>query len=142
MVLGGSNSMVIAAACHVAPMPDASTASPMLTCTDGARTKLQEREQVQIEQRTRGNSSRKEILGPNTNSNEIAPGTDKATPLEDGAEAALILIRISQSQVRWGVAPMPSSFCERGYAYTEVGHLSFGVEEHHISDPIDGHWYI
>ncbi|KAG6354534.1 hypothetical protein INS49_004551 [Diaporthe citri] len=52
------------------------------------------------------------------------------------------LLRVSQSKIRWGVVKMPSSWEEQfNRRDIAVEHISFGLPEDDVQQPVVGHWY-
>lgn len=129
-VVVGSNSLAIAAACQV---------SPLVGQTD--------------EQPWAGKSSSEHMLGHQEDGIEpwhlIAPSTSLSTPGDQALESwndeekrKATLLRVSRSKIRWGVVKMPSSWAEQfNRRDTEVEHISFGLPEDDVQEPIEGHWY-
>lgn len=52
------------------------------------------------------------------------------------------LRRVSQSKIKWGVVMMPLSWEEQfNRRDITVEHISFGLPEDNVQQPIVGHWY-
>ncbi|KAL2292349.1 hypothetical protein FJTKL_09335 [Diaporthe vaccinii] len=52
------------------------------------------------------------------------------------------LLRVSRSKIKWGVVKMPSSWEEQfNRRDIAVEHISFGLPEDDVQQPIVGHWY-
>lgn len=135
MVIGGSNSRVISAACHAPP----SSATPAPPPSAGE-------EEPRSDPGSGGDSIELDSL--------LTAGSDGG---KDGADDAfeeyrLGLVRLSRGKVRWGVVPAPESFGQfyagmgRGEGegeggQVEVGHLSFGAREHDVQPPVAGKLY-
>lgn len=52
------------------------------------------------------------------------------------------LLRVSRSKIRWGVVKMPSSWEEQfNRRDIAVEHISFGLPEDNVQQPVVGHWY-
>lgn len=117
MVVAGSNSMVISAACHSAPPDDT---PPPSAFRDDSSVELQNlitpvRPQLQTEY----------------TGYSVDPTTDR-----------IALMRLARSRLRWGVVKMPVSFYAQFVDIKElVGHLTFGVPEQHVQPPEEGEWY-
>lgn len=129
-VVVGSNSLAIAAACQV---------SPLVGQTD--------------EQHRAGKSSSEHMVGHEEDEIElrhlIAPspslltlGDQASDSWNDEEQRKATLLRVSRSKIRWGVVKMPSSWAEQfNMRDTEVEHISFGLPEDDVQQPIVGHWY-
>ena len=134
MVLGGSNSIVLSAACHASPSGMPAPLSPM------------DYDPFQAFPNTEDGIEMRNLLGPqqtpdyadekasSTKSDDDGNGNDKTD------ESALLLL--SQSRLQWGVVRTPeefgSIFSEWG---EEVGHLSFGTRDDDVRPPTIGQWY-
>jgi hypothetical protein len=148
MVLGGSNSLVISAACHVAPM-----SPPLLSSTrdpdrvDDQAPLLKDPKQSIIAVRERGHRGdpdgdmveMQDFLDPSARQTEMEPDVGEENKFEDERQ---VLTRISQGLVRWGVVKMPVSFYQQHASHDEpVGHLGFGALAHDVRDPTNGSYY-
>jgi hypothetical protein len=125
MVVVGSNSLAIAAACH------ASTIS-----------------------KARSNGSENTEYDAASWSGESGHLIDEEAPLPKPVEGdghgrvhdrgGIVLSRLAESKIKWGVVTMPPDFYkefQEGIQASEIGHLSFGVEKDQVQRPIHAHWY-
>ncbi|KAI1634849.1 hypothetical protein F4809DRAFT_651555 [Biscogniauxia mediterranea] len=64
---------------------------------------------------------------------------------EEGQGTTFAFSRLAQSEIRWGVVPMPpewhAEYDGDGDEEGPVGHLGFGVEEDGVGDPVAGRAY-
>ena len=117
MVVAASNSMVISAACHCSPLDDT---PPSSAFQDDSSVELQN------------------LITP------VQPRlrTEYTGYAIDAASERTSLMRLARSRVRWGAVRMPAAFYAQFVDIKEVvGHLSFGVPEHHVQPPEEGEWY-
>jgi hypothetical protein len=148
MVLGGSNSLVISASCHVVPLSavdpfaareteSGSEGTPLLSAPTDTTMMLQERSAS---------------INPGADAFEMqhlleSSSTPRAVSPQPGGdikseEEKQTLTRISRSLIRWGAIKTPNSPQSQPAGHEGVpGHLGFGTMEHDIQIPIDGHWY-
>lgn len=125
-VVVGSNSLAIAAACQVSP----------LVGQNQPRTSHQEftagQEDYEIE-----------LCHLMASSPSLLTRDDPASPSwNDEEEWKATLLRVSQSKIRWGVVKMPSSWEEQfDRRDIAVGHISSGLPEDDVQQPVVGHWY-
>jgi hypothetical protein len=110
MVIGGTNSMVISAACHISSVTTSATNLGDDIGNDGMIASPPN-------------------LDENTENDSIGPVSSKYKPLVDDEEMKCLgqeelgLLRLSRSLVQWGVVPHPKSYPRYN---DSVGHLSFG----------------
>lgn len=159
MPLGGSNSLVISAACHVPVREEMSVAGSERR---GSETTTAEQQSVSAvdnenENYHAGTCNR---LGPRQSSGpgvfemeQLLPpkgpvSSDNCTDeidenrTETAVDSGRYLLDVSQNPVRWGAVEIPLSWNQQ---YTDqgdaAGHLSFGTREHGVQEPVDGQWY-
>ncbi|KAI1291161.1 hypothetical protein F5Y03DRAFT_377479 [Xylaria venustula] len=112
MVAGGWNSLVISAACHIPEVEHHQDEQLSANDTDG-------------------------LLRQTTDS------TDVSITLEADEANFNKLRYLSQRKIRWGATQLPKRLA--GLISSEeqaVLHLGFGGEEHEVSEPKKGHYYI
>lgn len=155
MVVGGSNSFVISAACHVPPLEKSVTPlSVSLVGNDGNQTTesgyLRGASSTEFvmasapRESEAGSMEMQGLLSSRTNlttSNTLSEL--ECTAVGSSSSEALDLKDISQGLVRWGAVKMPLFFYQH-YVDMDalVGHLSFGAKEHGVEEPEAGHLYI
>lgn len=129
-VVVGSNSLAIAAACQVSPLVGQNQSHPEAprqkdTCDP------------------QGNGTSIELHRLMTPSPRDFTRDDQTSEFyQDDEEQKSLLARVSQSKIRWGVVKMPSSWEEQfDRRDIAVGHVSFGLPEDDVQQPITGHWY-
>lgn len=126
MVIAGSNSLVISAACHASIISKVKVDWPSetedepdaLTGESNGLIGLYHGEDGSI----RSSLSNCNVDGKNN----------------------LVLARLAESKVKWGVVNMPPDFYQEFKEDMEaayVGHLSFGVEEDDVQEPVFRKWY-
>jgi hypothetical protein len=60
----------------------------------------------------------------------------------EAAEEEWVLLSVSESRIKWGSVEMPDDFYRRfAVGANAVGHLSFGVKEDRVREPVNGHIY-
>lgn len=152
MVVGGSNSFVISAACHI-PILEKPLAFSSLSLVGvdsnqivGSRghdygsylpaSTPQDFETESVETQQLLNSGR-DLASSKTLDKQSSETSRDRDIDESGVED------VSQGPLRWGAVKMPVLFYQQ-YADMDalVGHLSFGAKEHHVEEPRAGHWYI
>ena len=153
MVIGGSNSFVISAACHVPILEEAEMALLISGDTDD------------FEQTTETKHSRE--APPDASLQAVTPYDSESGGLEmhrllesqmttrasntlahldseiiDNPKSEMSLTEISQGPLRWGSVRLPIAFYEH-FADMDVivGHLSFGAKAHGVGEPKVGQWY-
>jgi hypothetical protein len=148
MVLGGTNSLVISAACHVVPISatvssskgvseDGSEQVPLLNGHNNAIPKTQET--FALSGSNHDIFELHNLSRPQSISESMSLQLRGSTKIEDEQQA---LIRLSQGVLRWGDVNMPTSFFRRYEDHDGIiGHLGFGGIEHDVQEPVDGHWY-
>jgi hypothetical protein len=138
MVLGGHNSMVISAACHVEPVSGTRPPSS-LSMREPKPSTFGDHEQPAPRDVEPDSFEMQNLLESNSTPKNI--GSDLGEEIKSG-DRKHALTRISQSLIRWGVVKMPASFYQQ-YADVDefMGHLGFGTQEHDVEEPVDGHWY-
>nr|KMM71628.1 hypothetical protein CPAG_07931 [Coccidioides posadasii RMSCC 3488] len=154
MVLGGSNSMVISAACHLSLVSATGSMSPLAGSEreDGY-------EQVPLREWPQATSPKTKFFTQKISqleTFEVQSLLESAQPPSGeeqrqgeldckddiGASEKVALIQMAQSRLRWGVVKMPESFYQQFSDMGEdVGHLAFGIKEQNVEEPVDGHWY-
>lgn len=123
MVVVGSNSFAMAAACHGSTISKVKTDIPEETEYDAA---------------TSSNESGNLIV------EEIAMSRLQEHDQPDRKNQDLVLSKLAESKLKWGVVTMPAEFYEEFKEDMEVDtveHLSFGVKEDDVRKPIYGKWY-
>lgn len=127
-VVVGSNSLAIAAACQVSPHIGQTKPQP--------RTSHQEYSSYpqddEIELR--------HLMAP---SPSLFAGSDQlSVSWNHDEEWKATLLRVSRSKIRWGVVKMPSAWEEQfNRRDIIVEHISFGLPEDDVQQPVVGHWY-
>ncbi|GAW10680.1 hypothetical protein ANO14919_000150 [Xylariales sp. No.14919] len=114
MVAGGWNSLVISAACHLPNIEKGQTEQDPADETDNLMREGTETGYPEV---------------------SIALGED-----EGNLDKSL---HLSQRKLRWGGTEVPSRLTESiSSEERAVFHLGFGGEEHNISEPKDGQYYV
>ena len=157
MPLGGSNSMVISAACHVPvreEMPPAGSprGSSETTTAEQQSVSPAENENDQATYNTlnlRQNSvpgtfEMEQLLSSNDPiSSDNCNNEVDENCTEMAVDSERYLLDVSQKFIRWGAVETPSSLNQQ---YTDqgdvIGHLSFGTREHGLQEPVYGNWYV
>lgn len=165
MVSGGTNSLVMSAACHV---PAISTKSKSLSAS---RSETASRSSVTVRSASPGASfisSYQQV--PSLEGVDIVPEgplspyhfTVKTEPsskfgkqqeAEDDEEQLLsdvvaideettLLEEVATSKIRWGAIPANHSILEGVAMDEDVLHLGFGTEDHNVQPPCEGRLYI
>lgn len=127
-VVVGSNSLAIAAACQVSPLV--------------GQKQLQDRRshQESTAECQDDETELRHLMAPNTSLLSRGDQVSESCPEEEQQKATLL--RVSQSKIRWGVVKMPSSWAEQFNGWdAQVEHLSFGLPEDDVQQPIVSHWY-
>ncbi|KAG8164133.1 hypothetical protein KVR01_006051 [Diaporthe batatas] len=129
-VVVGSNSLAIAAACQVSPLTVESAAKAYFGKTGVEYNSAHQENEIEL----------RHLMAP---SPSLLTGGDQASATwNDEEDRKTILFRVSQSKIRWGVVKMPPSWAEQfNRRDTEVEHISFGVPEDDVQEPVPGHWY-
>ncbi|KAK6824627.1 hypothetical protein PG987_012121 [Apiospora arundinis] len=125
MVLGGTNSLVLSAACHVPQSRRLSEGSNTPTRPAQARSESAEGESISTEGL--------QLIEPD-------PTSINLTNMEDDRE---YLVAVSRQRLRWGVTSLPQAL-KRDISVDndeQVMHLSFGTEEHGVLPPQVGALY-
>lgn len=127
-VVVGSNSLAIAAACQVSPLIGQNQ-SQLRTSRPGA-TAAQEDDEIELQH----------LSSPNVS---LLTSHDQASgSCQDEEEWKATLLRVSQSKIKWGVVKMPSSWAERFNGLdAPVEHITFGLPEDDVQQPVVGKWY-
>lgn len=125
-VVVGSSSLAIAAACQVSPLVGK---SQLRTSYQESRVDQQD-DEMEL----------RHLIAP---SPSLLSCGDQASESRDDEEVwKATLLRVSQSKIRWGVVKMPSSWEEQFHRRDiAVEHISFGLPEDDVQQPIGGHWY-
>jgi len=127
-VVVGSNSLAIAAACQTSPLVSQTRIQPA-------------RSHQQCADEPRGDEAQLR------HSMEISPSLSTRDEqaiesCQDEEERKATLLRVSQSKIKWGVVNMPPSWGRQFNGWdTRVEHISFGLPEDDVQQPIVGHWY-
>lgn len=128
-IVVGSNSLAIAAACHVSPLTGKN-----LPSTSGQPS------EAEIPDSDDGIELR-HLMAPSPGLGD-QHGNRTLVPCKDDEERRAALRKISQSKVRWGVVRMPTEWADDfNTRENPVEHISFGVSEDEVEDPVEGHWY-
>lgn len=129
-VVVGSNSLAIAAACQVSPLVGHTTEKHQARTTSVEYESGHQENEIELRHLTAPSDSL------------LTLGDQGSTTWNEEEERKATLLRVSQSKIRWGVVKMPPSWSEqfdrRG---TEVEHISFGLPEDDVQEPVPGHWY-
>lgn len=124
----GSNSLAIAAACQVSPLVGQNQPRPEKSYHES--TAEPQDDEIELRHLMAASSSlltRDGQTSESRNDEEVWKST---------------LLRVSQSKIRWGVVKMPSSWEEQFERQDiTVEHISFGLPEDDVQQPIVGHWY-
>lgn len=125
MVVGGSNSLVISAACHASTVGLSETAgSPSRSMED-----------VSVELQSLLSSNGKTMHAEHR---LIMQEEETVGSRADGGA----LLGLSRGRLRWGAVKMPPTFQEKYDDMQEwVGHLSFGSAEQDVEEPRHGCYY-
>ncbi|KAI1426552.1 hypothetical protein F5Y12DRAFT_741485 [Xylaria sp. FL1777] len=114
MVAGGWNSLVISAACHVPGMEDTKDEKPYSNEADNYLNECPQTDYVEV---------------------PIAPEEDEANDEK--------LLDLTRRKLRWGAMEFPKRLAESTSGEGQaVSHLGFGGEEHDISEPKEGQYYL
>lgn len=129
-VVVGSNSLAMAAACQVSPLVGQNRSHPEVS-----------RQQDTYDPQGDGTSIElPRLMAPSLRNFTCDDQTSES--YQDDEEQKSLLARVSQSKIRWGVVKMPSSWEEQfDRRDIAVGHVSFGLPEDDVQQPITGHWY-
>lgn len=155
MPLGGNNSMVISAACHVLVRGVMPAAESHSRASETGRAQQQSASASESEngrdacsrvdprEDPRSSIEMEQLLVSNdaASSDDHAHEDDEHRP-ETAVDPERYLLDVSQRPVRWGAVETPPSWNRQ---YTDrggvVGHLSFGTREHGLQEPVDCEWY-
>ncbi|KAI1636536.1 hypothetical protein F4809DRAFT_375614 [Biscogniauxia mediterranea] len=166
MVMGGCDSMVISAACHIAPIPEealgttamAAPATPTSTLWRETRRRsgyeqVALRDPAQMDGGTVFSSTDRgayemqvflesdtsyEIYRPNSSDQKALVSSE--LDVDDLEIDGYVAVDISRGLVRWGAVKAPApDYIPTG---SPVGHLVFGCREHEVEDPIEARWYM
>lgn len=129
-IVVGSNSLAIAAACQVSPL--VGQTAEKAQSGKASQEYKSGHQQNEIELR--------HLMAP---SPSLLPvGDQSSATWSDEEERKATLLRVSQSKIRWGVVKMPLSWTEQfNRRGTEIEHISFGLPEDDVEEPVAGHWY-
>ncbi|KAI1503677.1 hypothetical protein F5X99DRAFT_87631 [Biscogniauxia marginata] len=168
MVLGGCDSIVISAACHIAPIPEealGTTASAKPTTPPSSLWKAKKKQRAGYQQvaprdpaQAEGSTTPPCSTDQSAHEMERFLEADTSYDLyrtESSEQKALVsnelevdeleidgyvVVDISRGLVRWGAVKAPApDYIPTG---DPVGHLGFGCKEHDVESPIEGHWYM
>lgn len=124
----GSNSLAIAVACHLSPLVGRNQSHPGKSHQEYTVDQLDD----EVELRN--------LMAPSTSL--LTRGDQISETDQDVEDRKATLVRVSQSKIRWGVVGMPSSWREQFIGRDiVVEHISFGLHEDDVQQPIVGHWY-
>lgn len=127
-VVVGSNSLAIAAACQVSPLVGEKQHQSWRTHRDSTATPTDD--EVESHQLTESSTRL------------LSRGGEATVSRDAEKELKVTLLRASQSKIRWGVVAVPPSWEDQFHMPgTTVEHLSFGLEEDDVQEPIVGHCY-
>lgn len=164
MVSGGTNSLVMSAACHI-PGIKTRVKSPSSRTSEAAS-----RNSVNLRSASLGGSSMSSyqqvpsiegvdivpdgFLSPYHFSGKMEPSgmfgkhqdaEEDEEQLLSGAvadEEKTLLEEVATSRIRWGAIPASPSVLDGLETDEVVLHLGFGTEDHNVQPPCDGHLYI
>lgn len=126
-IVVGSNSFAIAAACQVSPLV-------------GGNTEDRESHHEFTADRQGDEVGLHHIMAPY--SSLLGRGDEASEACTDGEERKATLLRVSQSKIKWGVVKMPTSWQQQFNGQNApVEHMSFGLPEDDVQQPLVGHWY-
>lgn len=153
----GTNSLAISAACHVSPLSgvrDNSSSRPFVLpwprvealslsyesvgsgLDDGIIADTPENQETRLMQGAEGIEM--ESLIPETRLRTESLMEEDAQVSETRDDR---LIRVSESELRWGVVKMPPAFYDLFDSDVPYEHLGFGVQEDMVSPPIESKLY-
>ncbi|KAF2969729.1 hypothetical protein GQX73_g3813 [Xylaria multiplex] len=140
MIIVGSNSLSISAACHASSLSRATLGNRARGIPrDGGGISEEVNDDGSTETRQRQSSEYTDV-----ESTSMLHNHDLESILSDneGVSKSLdVLGRIARSKIRWGVVKMPPEWYTTFTQNDEVEHLSFGVEKDEVSPPEPGRWY-
>lgn len=129
-VVVGSNSLAIAAACQVSPLVGQSGEQPRARNSPSEYMASHPEDEIEL--------SHLVVPSPSL----LALSDQASDSWNDEEKRKETLLRVSRSKIRWGVVKMPPSWAEQfNRRDTEVEHISFGLPEDNVQEPIEGHWY-
>lgn len=129
-VVVGSNSLAIAAACQVSPLVGRRDEQPRAGKSPSKYMASHQEDEIEL----------RHLLTPSPSL--LTLGDQDSDSWNDEEKRKATLLRVSRSKIRWGVVKMPSSWAEQfDRRDTEVEHISFGLPEDDVQQPIVGHWY-
>lgn len=127
-VVVGSNSLAIAAACQVSPLVGQNQ-SQLWTSRQDA-TAAHEDDEIEL----------RHLSSPNVSL--LTCHDRRSGSHHDEEEWKATLLRVSQSKIKWGVVKMPSSWAQQFSGLdAPVEHISFGLPEDDVQQPVVGNWY-
>lgn len=155
MPLGGSNSLVISAACHVPVLEEMPAAgSEATTAEQEQQSESAVENENENDQTTRNEPNPQQTPGSETvemqrllkldgpGSSNNCSNEDEECSSETTPDIEKYLLDASQKPLRWGAVETPPLWNQQ---YTDqgdvVGHLSFGMREHRVQEPVDNQWY-
>lgn len=129
-VVVGSNSLAIAAACQVSPLVGQNQSQNQPRISHQESMVDQQDDEMELHH----------LMEP---SPSLLARDDQASESRNDEEVWKDkLLRVSQSKIKWGVVKMPSSWEEQfNRRDIAVEHISFGLPEDDVQQPIVGHWY-
>ncbi|KAI0868376.1 hypothetical protein GGS24DRAFT_513528 [Hypoxylon argillaceum] len=140
MVIVGSNSLAISAACHASSLSQATldiqTPSRHSNGND-ISTAANKDNSIEITRRQSDEYTEMEstsMLRHHDQESIVGGNADSSDDID-------VLGRIARSKIRWGVVQMPPDWYQAFTQDDETGHLSFGVEKDGVSPPEHGRWY-
>lgn len=127
-IVVGSHSLAIAIACQVSPLVGQNQTQSSRSRRDSTDTPQE---------------GEVELHHLMASSADVLLRDGEASKSQNGEEQRkATLLRVSQSKIKWGVVPMPPSWKDQfQMPGTTVEHLSFGVKEDDVQEPIVGHYY-
>lgn len=130
-VVVGSNSLAIAAACQVSPLVGQNQSQNQPRISHQESMVNQQDDEMELHH----------LMEP---SPSLLARDDQASESRNDEEVWKdTLLRVSQSKIKWGVVKMPSSWEEQfNRQDIEVEHISFGLPEDDVQQPIVGRWYV
>ncbi|KAJ2996647.1 hypothetical protein NUW58_g906 [Xylaria curta] len=142
VVIVGSNSLAIAAACHASSISQA-------TGILDTQTQSEHSDGGKISRVVDDDRSTEMQQSQSNEYTDIEPASmlcdhDPKSIIAGDAGAANnadVLGRIARSEIRWGVVKMPPEWYRTFTQDDEVGHLSFGVEQDEVLPPEPGKLY-
>lgn len=137
---GGSNTLVIAAACHV-PLVEAAPVTDS-ECHDAGSSAETSYQMVPVSDVDQSRSSqRDEEAVTQTMEGAMALLEDNATHDYGRDKGSEYLTKVSEGPIRWGEVKTGILFEEQEADSEACGHLSFGSKDHDVKVPMEGKFY-